>query len=126
MKDFDNEQLGRRLSRTSIDDAPRAEHRRQLRQQMLAAFGDPRSAVSWKTSLRYLLSDWSTIMSRPFPRIAVGVRRRSSGCGPVIVGQHQYRLGGHGRDHTERQECQVHNDGHRRRSAAPDLCCHGA
>jgi outer membrane lipoprotein-sorting protein len=78
MTNFEDEQFGRRLSRTSIDDAPRDEHRGQLRQQSLAAFDDAQSpvawkTVSWKTSLRHSLSDWRTIMSRPFPRVAASL-----------------------------------------------------
>ena len=73
MTDFNDEQFGRRLSRTSIDDAPQADHRTRLRQQALAAFDGEQSTVSWITTFRYSLSDWRTIMSRPLPRVAASL-----------------------------------------------------
>ena len=73
MTDQRDEQFGQRLTRMSHEDAPRAEHSIQLRQETLAAFDDAQSNIPWTALLRFSLTDWRTTMSRPLPRIAVSL-----------------------------------------------------
>jgi outer membrane lipoprotein-sorting protein len=69
----DEERFARMIERSHLDDAPRPEHRDDLRNQVLAAFDRAQAPSAWTIPFARFSDHWRSIMTRPVPRLAAAV-----------------------------------------------------
>ena len=67
---LDENEFARMFEQSDLDDAPRPEHREQLRRQVLAAYDRARASSAPTVPFFRSFDDWRSMMSRPILRIA--------------------------------------------------------